>query len=149
MVIEDLIHCKVNIDFRMKLEPSDENNQTTDGQQTQQPSGEDSQRHTSGLIDRVHTVKWSSLVIRLMFLLGKAGETIRLLQNNSGAKIQITEDAEADRYSTTRPVESVGSLENVNKAENLIRDVVAEADAGGFPSLIARGFNTSAGRWSC
>ncbi|KAF6159700.1 hypothetical protein GIB67_029958 [Kingdonia uniflora] len=76
-------------------------------------------------------------------LIGKAGDTIRFLQYNSGAKIQITRDSEADPYSTTRPVELIGTLENVNKAEKLIKDVIAEADAGGSPSLVARGFGTA------
>ncbi|KAF5177278.1 Far upstream element-binding protein [Thalictrum thalictroides] len=75
-------------------------------------------------------------------LIGKSGDTIRFLQLNSGAKIQITRDAEADRYSATRPVELIGTLENINKAEKLIKDVIAEADAGGSPSLVARGFGT-------
>ncbi|GMQ10646.1 hypothetical protein CsSME_00053568 [Camellia sinensis var. sinensis] len=66
-------------------------------------------------------------------LIGKAGDTIWFLQINSGAKIQITRDADADPYSATRPVELIGTLENINMAEKLIKDVIAEADAGGFP----------------
>jgi far upstream element-binding protein len=73
-------------------------------------------------------------------LIGKHGETIRFLQINSGAKIQITRDAESDPNSITRPAELIGTLENINKAEKLIKDVIAEADAGGSPSLVARGF---------
>lgn len=99
-------------------------------------------------------------------LIGKAGDTIRYLQYNSGARIQITRDADADPYSGTRPVELIGTLENITKAEKLIKDVIAEvqfvlpvfslllysltfcyynvvqADAGGSPALVARGFNT-------
>ncbi|KAL6983199.1 hypothetical protein U1Q18_016591 [Sarracenia purpurea var. burkii] len=75
-------------------------------------------------------------------LIGKSGDTIRFLQLNSGAKIQITRDADADPYSATRLVELIGTMESVNKAERLIKDVIAEADAGGSPSLVARGFNT-------
>ncbi|PPR94867.1 hypothetical protein GOBAR_AA25801 [Gossypium barbadense] len=36
-------------------------------------------------------------------LIGKAGDTIRYLQYNSGAKIQIMRDADADRDAPTRP----------------------------------------------
>ncbi|GAA0139286.1 RNA metabolism protein [Lithospermum erythrorhizon] len=79
---------------------------------------------------------------RVGVLIGKAGETIRYLQYNSGAKIQITRDAEADRHSTSRSVELIGTLECIAKAEKLIKDVIAEADAGGSPSLVARGFST-------
>ncbi|GAB2225376.1 hypothetical protein Droror1_Dr00006168 [Drosera rotundifolia] len=76
-------------------------------------------------------------------LIGRGGETIRFLQHNSGAKIQITKDADADPRSTSRPVELVGTLESINKAEKLIKDVIAEADAGGSPALVARGFTVS------
>ncbi|XP_047322709.1 far upstream element-binding protein 2, partial [Impatiens glandulifera] len=76
-------------------------------------------------------------------LIGKSGDTIRSLQNNSNAKIQITRDSEADPNSSMRPVEIIGTLENINKAEKLIKDVIAEADAGGSPALVARGFNNA------
>ncbi|KAI3460717.1 hypothetical protein Pfo_017380 [Paulownia fortunei] len=76
-------------------------------------------------------------------LIGKAGDTIRSLQDNSGARIQIVRDSDADLRSATRPLELVGTLQNINKAEKLIKDVIAEADAGGSPSLVARGFSTA------
>ncbi|KAL1533934.1 far upstream element-binding protein 2-like [Salvia divinorum] len=75
-------------------------------------------------------------------LIGKAGDTIRSLQDNSGAKIQIVRDADADPRAVSRPLELVGTLESINRAERLIKDVIAEADAGGSPSLVARGFST-------
>ncbi|KAM2868881.1 hypothetical protein FF1_016892 [Malus domestica] len=76
-------------------------------------------------------------------LIGKSGDTIRYLQYNSGAKIQITRDSDADPYSATRPVEIIGTLDNISKAEKLINAVIAEADAGGSPSLVARGVATA------
>ncbi|KAK4284995.1 hypothetical protein QN277_001749 [Acacia crassicarpa] len=78
-------------------------------------------------------------------LIGKAGDTIRYLQYNSGAKIQITRDADADPHSTTRPVELIGSLDSIEKAEELISAVIAEADAGGSPALVARGLSSAQG----
>ncbi|XP_059297323.1 uncharacterized protein LOC132050209 [Lycium ferocissimum] len=75
-------------------------------------------------------------------LIGKSGDTIRYLQYNSGAKIQIMRDADSDPHAASRPVELIGTLENINKAEKLIKDVIAEADAGGSPALVARGFGT-------
>lgn len=59
-------------------------------------------------------------------LIGKAGDTIRTLQYSSGASIQITRDADADPNSATRSVELIGSIENINKAERLIKEVIAE-----------------------
>ncbi|XP_007019886.2 PREDICTED: far upstream element-binding protein 2 [Theobroma cacao] len=76
-------------------------------------------------------------------LIGKAGDTIRYLQYNSGAKIQIMRDADADREAPTRPVEIIGTLSSIMKAEKLINAVIAEADAGGSPSLVARGLATT------
>lgn len=78
-------------------------------------------------------------------VIGKSGDTIRYLQTNSGAKIQITKDANTDPHSSTRLVELVGTLESISKAEQLIRDVLAESEAGGSPSLVARGFITPGG----
>nr|ACL53722.1 unknown [Zea mays] len=75
-------------------------------------------------------------------VIGKAGETIRNLQISSGAKIQITKDIEADSNALTRPVELVGTPGSVDKAEQLIKSVIAEAEAGGSPALIARGFGS-------
>jgi len=75
-------------------------------------------------------------------LIGKAGETIRNLQTSSGAKIQITKDIDADSSALTRSVELVGTLASVDKAEQLIKSVIAEAEAGGSPALIARGFGS-------
>ncbi|KAF1873581.1 hypothetical protein Lal_00027619 [Lupinus albus] len=74
-------------------------------------------------------------------LIGKAGDTIRYLQYNSGAKIQITRDVDADPQSAARPVELIGSLESIEKAEKLMNAVIAEADAGGSPALVARGLS--------
>ncbi|XP_062192982.1 uncharacterized protein LOC133896403 [Phragmites australis] len=75
-------------------------------------------------------------------LIGKAGETIRNLQTSSGAKIQITKDVDVDSNALTRSVELVGTLESIDKAEQLIKSVIAEAEAGGSPALIARGFGS-------
>ncbi|KAL4314745.1 hypothetical protein AHAS_Ahas15G0115800 [Arachis hypogaea] len=74
-------------------------------------------------------------------LIGKAGDTIKYLQYNSGAKIQITRDADADPQAATRSVELIGSSESIDKAEKLISAVIAEADAGGSPALVARGLS--------
>ncbi|KAG0522151.1 hypothetical protein BDA96_07G012100 [Sorghum bicolor] len=75
-------------------------------------------------------------------LIGKSGETIRNLQSSSGAQIQITKDADVDPNTLTRSVELVGTLGSVDKAEQLIKCVIAEAEAGGSPALIARGFGS-------
>ncbi|KAF8411904.1 hypothetical protein HHK36_004462 [Tetracentron sinense] len=126
----------------------------------QLPSGEDLQQPTAGIPQQedissgqqeaTPETQTTSLKMevpnnKVGVLIGKAGETIRFLQYNSGAKIQITRDADADPYSSTRPVELIGSIDNVNKAEKLIKDVIAEAEAGGSPSLVARGFTAAQG----
>ncbi|GLT85517.1 hypothetical protein SLE2022_037060 [Rubroshorea leprosula] len=69
--------------------------------------------------------------IRVGVIIGKAGETIKYLQLQSGAKIQVQRDMDADPNSVTRPVELMGTAEQIAKAEQLINDVLAEAEAGG------------------
>ncbi|KAE9446345.1 hypothetical protein C3L33_21760, partial [Rhododendron williamsianum] len=68
---------------------------------------------------------------RVGVIIGKAGETIKYLQLQSGAKIQVTRDMEADLNSPNRPVELTGTPEQIAKAEQLIQEVLSEAEAGG------------------
>ncbi|KAK4422236.1 Far upstream element-binding protein 2 [Sesamum alatum] len=68
---------------------------------------------------------------RVGVIIGKGGETIKYLQLQSGAKIQVTRDMDADPNSTTRGVELMGTPDQIAKAEQLINDVLSEAEAGG------------------
>ncbi|XP_042511929.1 far upstream element-binding protein 2 isoform X2 [Macadamia integrifolia] len=68
---------------------------------------------------------------RVGVIIGKGGETIKYLQLQSGAKIQVTRDMDADPNSLTRMVELMGTPDQISKAEQLINDVLAEAEAGG------------------
>ncbi|KAK6140847.1 hypothetical protein DH2020_025415 [Rehmannia glutinosa] len=68
---------------------------------------------------------------RVGVIIGKGGETIKYLQLQSGAKIQVTRDMDADPNSTTRAVELMGTPDQIAKAEQLINDVLSEADTGG------------------
>eukprot|EP00268_Persea_americana_P019205 TRINITY_DN19830_c1_g1_i1.p1 TRINITY_DN19830_c1_g1~~TRINITY_DN19830_c1_g1_i1.p1 ORF type:complete len:585 (+),score=138.01 TRINITY_DN19830_c1_g1_i1:154-1908(+) len=72
-------------------------------------------------------------------VIGKGGETIKYIQLQSGARIQITRDADADPYSQTRDVELIGTAEQVSRAEQLIKDVIAESDTGGSGTSAALG----------
>ena len=62
---------------------------------------------------------------RVGVIIGKGGETIKYLQLQSGAKIQVTRDMDADLSSPTRMVELMGTPEQIAKAEQLINDVLA------------------------
>ncbi|PIN13248.1 K-homology type RNA binding protein [Handroanthus impetiginosus] len=68
---------------------------------------------------------------RVGVIIGKGGETIKYLQLQSGAKIQVTRDLDADPNSATRGVELVGTPDQIDKAEQLINEVLSEAEAGG------------------
>lgn len=63
---------------------------------------------------------------RVGVIIGKGGETIKYLQLQSGAKIQVTRDVDADPSSTTRGVELMGNPDQIAKAEQLINDVLSE-----------------------
>ncbi|KNA15058.1 hypothetical protein SOVF_101630 [Spinacia oleracea] len=62
-------------------------------------------------------------------IIGRGGEMIKTLQLESGAKIQITRDAESDPSSLTRDVELMGTQEQISRAEQRINEVIAETDA--------------------
>ncbi|PKA56436.1 hypothetical protein AXF42_Ash014939 [Apostasia shenzhenica] len=82
---------------------------------------------------------------RVGVIIGKSGETIKYLQVQSGARIQVTRDMDADPNSLTRPVELSGTPEQISKAEQLINDVLTEADAGGSGTIAARKFTDAPG----
>nr|XP_043628627.1 far upstream element-binding protein 2-like [Erigeron canadensis] len=82
---------------------------------------------------------------RVGVIIGKAGETIKYLQQQSGAKIQVTRDMDADPHSLTREVELTGSEESIEKAERLIKDVLAEAESGGSGTVSRRVSGQSGG----
>ncbi|KAL4333906.1 hypothetical protein GQ457_07G045020 [Hibiscus cannabinus] len=81
---------------------------------------------------------------RVGVIIGKAGETIKYLQMQSGAKIQVQRDMDADPNCVTRPVELMGNAEEIAKAEQLINDVLAEAEAGGS-GIVSRRLTGHAG----
>ncbi|KAE8658075.1 hypothetical protein F3Y22_tig00116975pilonHSYRG00173 [Hibiscus syriacus] len=81
---------------------------------------------------------------RVGVIIGKAGETIKYLQLQSGAKIQVQRDLDADPNSMNRPVELVGTAEQISKAEQLINDVLVEAEAGGS-GMVSRRMTGQAG----
>jgi far upstream element-binding protein len=59
-------------------------------------------------------------------IIGKGGETIKYLQQQSGARIQVARDADSDPRLSTRQVEIMGSADQISHAEQLVRDVIAE-----------------------
>ncbi|URE09254.1 Far upstream element-binding protein [Musa troglodytarum] len=75
---------------------------------------------------------------RVGVIIGKSGETIKYLQAQSGAKIQVTRDMDADPNSQTRSVELMGTSEQISRAEQLINDVLSEADAGASGVIAGR-----------
>ncbi|CAA0824245.1 KH domain-containing protein [Striga hermonthica] len=68
---------------------------------------------------------------RVGVIIGKGGETIKYLQTQSGAKIQVTRDMDADPNAATRAVELTGTQDQIDRAEKLINDILSEADTGG------------------
>lgn len=72
-------------------------------------------------------------------IIGRGGDMIKNLQQRSGARIQITRDADADPTSLTRDVELVGTQEQISRAEELINEVIAETDAASSVSSGNRG----------
>ncbi|XP_050230973.1 uncharacterized protein LOC126679989 [Mercurialis annua] len=75
-------------------------------------------------------------------VIGKGGETIKQIQLQSGAKIQITKDQDADPHALTRDVELMGTSEQISRAEELVNEVIAETDTGGSAPSAGHGQNT-------
>ncbi|CAA7031163.1 unnamed protein product [Microthlaspi erraticum] len=69
--------------------------------------------------------------MRVGVIIGKGGETIKNLQQESAAKIQVTRDMDAEPGAHTRTVDLTGTPAQIAKAEQLISDVLQEAEARG------------------
>jgi len=65
-------------------------------------------------------------ILQVGLVIGKGGETIKYLQQQSGARIQVARDADSDPRLSTRQVELMGSPEQIAHAEQLVKDVIAE-----------------------
>ncbi|XP_024539994.1 far upstream element-binding protein 1 isoform X2 [Selaginella moellendorffii] len=93
------------------------------GHQDDRPPSDSYVQHQTKRVDVPNT--------KVGLVIGKGGETIRTLQQQSGAKIQVTRDAEADPGAVTRQVELTGTPEQISRAEQLIREVVGDGIVGG------------------
>ncbi|XP_074292927.1 uncharacterized protein LOC141619806 [Silene latifolia] len=62
-------------------------------------------------------------------IIGRGGDMIKNLQARSGARIQITRDNDADPCALTRDVELMGTPDQIARAQHLITETIAEADA--------------------
>ncbi|KAJ4903032.1 KH domain-containing protein [Raphanus sativus] len=69
--------------------------------------------------------------MRVGVIIGKGGETIKSLQLQSGAKIQVTRDMDADPNAATRTVDLTGTQDQISRAEELINEVLQDAETGG------------------
>jgi far upstream element-binding protein len=63
-------------------------------------------------------------------LIGKGGETVQMLQQRTGANIQITKDSEADPNSTTRSVALMGTQVQVDECRRLVMELIEKAGDG-------------------
>lgn len=94
---------------------------------------------------RFPTVYVSVPINRVGLVIGKGGETIRELQERSGAKVQLVQDSVVDHSSTERFVSITGEQENIAKAKQMIHDIVHQTGrAGAFiPSLGGKGHSAT------
>ncbi|KAI4984220.1 hypothetical protein ZWY2020_047918 [Hordeum vulgare] len=68
-------------------------------------------------------------------IIGKARETIKHIQLQSGSKIQVTRDMYVQPGSQTRLVDLSGTPDHISSVEQLISDVLAEANDGSFGTI--------------
>ena len=95
---------------------------------------------------RYPTVYVSVPLNRVGLVIGAGGETIRELQERSGAKVQLVQDSVVDPTSTERFVSVTGEEENIAKAKQMINDLVYQTGRPGSyaPALLGgiRGAHT-------
>ncbi|CAI7868734.1 unnamed protein product [Closterium sp. NIES-53] len=72
---------------------------------------------------------------RVGLIIGRGGETIKNLQNRSGARIQIQSDREVQPGSMERTVMLMGTKQQTDVAQELIREVLDESNRRGGPGF--------------
>ena len=76
---------------------------------------------------------------RIGLVIGKGGETIREIQERSGAKVQVMQENVAETTGAERYVSIMGEPDNVELAKQMVNDLVYNASRPGSyaPSLLA------------
>jgi far upstream element-binding protein len=67
--------------------------------------------------------------VQVGLVIGKGGETIKQLQYQSRARIQVTRDQDTAPGASYREIEVVGTPDAIAKAEQLINDIVNDVSA--------------------
>jgi far upstream element-binding protein len=69
---------------------------------------------------------------RVGLIIGKGGETIRELQEKSGAKITVQPEGSVDPFAAERAVTVCGDEESIQRAKDLIHELLTGQSRGGF-----------------
>lgn len=80
---------------------------------------------------RFPTVYVSVPVNRVGLVIGKGGDTIRELQEKSGAKVQLVQENVVDNSSTERFISITGEPSNIEKAKQMVNDLVYQTGRAG------------------
>jgi far upstream element-binding protein len=95
---------------------------------------------TSMLVTNGEAITHSEVLIpsnRVGMIIGRAGETIKRIQDESGARLQMIQD---DPTAEMKPLKIAGDAAAVAKAEKLVRDMLDERDPMfGDQALVAVG----------
>lgn len=91
--------------------------------------------------NRYNTIYVPIPLSKVGLLIGKGGETIRELQERSSAKVQVVMESVIDPHSTERLVSITGDQENINKAKQMVEDIINQTGRVGafIPSLSGKG----------
>ena len=66
-------------------------------------------------------------------MIGKGGDTIKMLQDGSRAKIQVTKDSDTMAGDPQRQITITGTRQAVDDATRMISEIVTQSDAGRAP----------------
>ena len=96
------------------------------------PASQTAPPATSSRMDEVDEVEEVVLVPNqnVGAVIGKGGETMKMLAVRTGAKIQVLKDADHNPADPQRPITLIGRKEEVDEARRLIMDTITRAQAG-------------------
>lgn len=85
---------------------------------------------------RYQTVQCSAPAAKIGLIIGRGGETIKDIQDRSGARIFVNPDGVVDSATGERPISISGDAEAISRAKAMINDILFGLGGTGQPSQV-------------
>jgi len=90
-------------------------------------------RNRGGEDSRYQTAQYAVPAAKIGLIIGRGGETIKDIQDRSGARVFVNPDAAIDSSTGERPISISGDTDAINRAKAMINDILFGMGGSGQP----------------